>query len=41
MPGASAQPRLSPFVLPLVVRLPSTKPATPYSDTCASETMPP
>ncbi len=40
-PSHGFQPRLRPFVLPVVVALPSTKPAMPYTATCASETMPP
>ena len=41
IPGTSAQPRFMPFVLPFVVTLPSTNPAIPKIETCASETMPP
>ena len=40
-PHHGFQPRFSPFVFPFVVRFPTTKPATPYSETCASETIPP
>ena len=40
-PSQGFQPRLSPFVFPFVTTLPSTKPAIPYSATCANDTIPP
>ena len=40
-PHHGFHPRLRPFVFPFVVALPSTKPAIPKIDTCASDTMPP
>ncbi len=41
MPGPIAHPRFSPLVLPLVVKLPSAKPAIPQIASWPSDTIPP